>query len=132
MAQKRVAVIPVIRKNNKYKICLVTSRDEGKWILPTGKHEKKRSDREVAVIEAFEEAGVVGKIDKKFCKSLHLASPSGKKKRKTTLYLIRVDKQLKQWPEKNQRRRVMVELENLGRYIADKKLKKLLKQNLTA
>ena len=132
MAQKRVAVIPVIRKNNKCKICLVTSREERKWILPTGKHEKKRSDREVAVLVAFEEAGVVGKIDKKFCKSLHVASPSGKKKRKTTLYLIRVDKRLKQWPEKKQRRRAMVEQARLGRYLADKKLKKLLKQKLTA
>jgi len=127
--QKRVAVIPVINKN---KICLVTGRGTGNWMLPTGKHEKRRTNRQVAILEAFEEAGLVGKIDKKFSKSVILQSPSGKKKRKTTLFLIRVDKQLKQWPEKEQRRRATVKLCDLEHYITDKKLQKLLKQELNS
>ena len=127
MAQRRVAVIPVINKNNKQKVCLVTSRDKRKWILPTGKHEKKLSDEKVALLEAYEEAGLKGKLDKSFCKKLDVSSPSGKKKRKTKLFLIKVDKQLKDWPEKKQRRRVMVNLENLHQYINDKKLKKVIR-----
>lgn len=130
--QKRVAVIPLIKKKNKNKICLVTGRGTGKWILPTGKHEKNRSNREVAVLEAFEEAGLVGKIDKKFRRLLQVTSPSGKKKRKTTLYLIKVNKQLKQWPEKKERRRTTVKLCDVENYIKDKKLKKLLKQKLNS
>lgn len=129
MTQRRVAVIPVVKKNNKYKVCLVTSRYKRKWILPTGKHEKNLSDEKVAMLEAFEEAGVKGKIDKSFCKQLAVSSPSGKKKRKTKLYLINVDEQLKNWPEKKQRRRTMVNLKELHRYISDKKLKKLIRSS---
>lgn len=128
--QKRVAVIPLIKKKNNNKICLVTGRGTGNWMLPTGKHEKRRTNRQVAILEAFEEAGLIGKIDKKFCKSVILQSPSGNKKRKTTLFLIRVDKQLKHWPEKEQRRRATVKLRDLEHYITDKKLQKLLKQEL--
>lgn len=126
--QKRVAVIPLIKDKHHNKICLVTGRGTGNWMLPTGKHEKRRTNRQVAILEAFEEAGLLGKIDKKFCKSVILQSPSGNKKRKTTLFLIRVDKQLKQWPEKKERRRTAVKLCDVKRYITDKKLQKLLKQ----
>jgi 8-oxo-dGTP pyrophosphatase MutT (NUDIX family) len=127
MPQRRVAVIPVVRKNKRFKVCLVTSRDKRKWILPTGKHEKKLSDARVALLEAFEEAGVKGKLDKSFCKQLDVCSPSGKKKRKTKLYLIKVDKQLKKWPEKKQRQRAMVNPAKLHQYLDDKKLKKVIR-----
>lgn len=127
MAQKRVAVLPVITKSNKNKICLVTSRYKRKWILPTGKHEKNRSDREVALLEAFEEAGVKGQLDDTFRKSLLVESPSGRKKRKITLYLIKVDQQLKSWPEKKQRRRVLINPSQIDRYLDDKRLKKVIR-----
>lgn len=126
MSQKRIAVVPVITKSNKHKVCLVTSRCKRKWIVPTGKHEKRLSNRKVAAIEAFEEAGLLGKIDKKFCKIIDIASPSGRKSRKTTLYLIRVEKQLKSWPEKKQRRRILVNPGQLDKYLSDKKLKKAI------
>ena len=90
MAQRRVAVIPVVKRKNKCKVCFITSRIEQKWILPTGKHEKKLSDEEVACLEAFEEAGVSGKLIKSFCKSLKVKSPSGRKIRRVTFYLIEV------------------------------------------
>ena len=130
MAQKRIAVVPIVKKSNKYKVYLITSRCKRKWIVPTGKHEKRLSSREVAEIEVFEEAGLLGDLDKKFCETIEVTSPSGRKKRKTTLYLIRVKKQLKNWPEKKQRRRIMINLDQLDRYIDDKNLKKAIQSHL--
>lgn len=131
MPQKRIAVIPVLRKGKKLRIYLVTSRDMCKWIIPTGKHEKHLTDRQVALLEAYEEAGVEGRLDKSFCKSLNVRSPSGRKKRKTKLYLIEVNKQLKKWPEKKQRRRKLVTLEQLDDFVCDKRLSKKIRSHLS-
>lgn len=130
MTQKRIAVIPVVKKRNSCQIYLITSRDRQKWIIPTGKQEKHLSDRQVAELEAYEEAGVKGKLDTSFLMTLHVASPSGRKKRKTHLYLIEVEKQLKDWPEKHQRRRKLVDVKKLDQFVCDKKLGKTIRQHL--
>lgn len=131
MTQKRIAVVPVVRKNKRHQVCLITSRCHRRWIIPTGKPEKKRSDRKVAEIEAFEEAGVTGKLDKRFDKTLLVSSPSGRKKRKTHLFIIHVEKRLRNWPEKHERRRKFVDLEKLEDFVCDKRLSRLIKSRLS-
>ena len=131
MPQKRIAVIPVVKKDKKCRIYLVTSRYKCKWILPTGKHEKHLTDKEVALLEAYEEAGVEGRLDKSFCKSLNVLSPSGRKKRKTKLYLIEVNKQFKKWPEKKERRRKLVNIDKLDDFVCDKKLSRKIRSHLS-
>ncbi len=66
MPKQRIAVLPLIEVRGKQKVFLVTSRFSGHWILPTGKYEDLLSNKQVAVLEAFEEAGVAGSIDKKY------------------------------------------------------------------
>lgn len=46
-------------------VLLVTSRDTGRWVLPKGWPMKGKKPYEAAQIEAFEEAGALGKISKK-------------------------------------------------------------------
>ena len=130
MTQKRVAVVPVLKKNNKHQVCLVTSRCKRKWIVPTGKPEKHLSDAEVAILEAYEEAGVQGKLDKSFRKSIEVCSPSGKKFRKTELFLINVDRQLNKWPEMKQRRRKFVDIAKLDRFVCCQTLSKTIQAHL--
>ncbi|MGD2118191.1 MAG: hypothetical protein PVG66_07525 [Chromatiales bacterium] len=130
MPQRRVAVIPVIKHNKRSKIYLVTCRENCKWIIPTGKHEKRLSDKKVAALEAYEEAGVIGKLDKSFRKSLLVQSPGGKKKRRLKLYLIKVEKSYKKWPEDKQRKRKRVAADELGKYVSDKRLRKQLKRQM--
>lgn len=132
----RVAVLPILMKKydakkkpeKKRKIFLVTSRDQGQWIIPTGKLEKKKSNRRVAQLEAFEEAGVIGKLDEKFKLCVLLESPCGKKKRKTIVFLLHVKEILTHWPEKHERRRKAINLIKYANKVSDKKLKhKLLR-----
>lgn len=47
------------------KVLLVTSRGTGRWIIPKGWPMDKKKPHEAALIEALEEAGVVGKVRKK-------------------------------------------------------------------
>jgi 8-oxo-dGTP pyrophosphatase MutT (NUDIX family) len=48
-----------------FEVLLVTSRDSGRWIIPKGWPIVGKKPHEVAAIEAFEEAGVRGKVKKK-------------------------------------------------------------------
>ena len=60
---KEIGVIPYIEKNNSFRFIIVTSRRHPKrWIFPKGQVEPEMEDREAAINEAFEEAGVIGTI----------------------------------------------------------------------
>ena len=125
--KKRVAVIPVVRKKKRHYVCMVTSREHNTWIIPTGKLEKKLSIKKVALLEAFEESGSLGKLDKSFYKEVKLASPGGAKKRKIYLFVLHVDTLLARWPEKNQRNRKLVKASKYIKTLPTKKLKKSIK-----
>ncbi|WP_320197934.1 NUDIX hydrolase [Agrobacterium sp. rho-13.3] len=46
-------------------VLLITSRGTGRWIIPKGWPMNKKKPHEAARIEAFEEAGVIGRVHKK-------------------------------------------------------------------
>lgn len=131
---KRVAVLPILVKKSKRKkkckkkckIYLVTSREQGQWIIPTGKLEKNLSNRRVALLEAFEEAGILGKLDEQFKVEVLLQSPRRKKKRKTIIFLLHVKRILNHWPEESERKRKSMSIERYVKTVSDKKLKRKL------
>ena len=51
-----------VTKKRGPEILLVTSRDTGRWVIPKGWLMKGKSPAEAALREAFEEAGVEGKV----------------------------------------------------------------------
>ena len=57
---QQVASLPLISLDGRIRILLVTSRRRGRWILPKGWPKKGLSLADTAVLEAREEAGVVG------------------------------------------------------------------------
>ena len=133
--KQRVAVLPILIKKGKCKkkkrwkkckIYLITSREQGQWIIPTGKLEKNLSNRRVALLEAFEEAGILGKLDEQFKVQVLLQSPCGKKKRKTIVFLLYVKRILNHWPEESERKRKSVSIQTYMKTVSDKKLKRKL------
>ena len=87
-------------------VLLVTSRETQRWVIPKGWPMKGRKPCDAAAQEAFEEAGVIGKIEKK---------PIGRyayfKRRAITfdlceveVFVLVVEKQAQAWPEQAQRR----------------------------
>jgi 8-oxo-dGTP pyrophosphatase MutT (NUDIX family) len=87
-------------------ILLVTSRDTGRWVIPKGWPMKGRSPHGAAAMEASEEAGLVGKIEKKKLGSFHyrkrLKNGAALLSR-VDVFPMRVTRQLKNWPEMHQR-----------------------------
>ena len=103
----QIAAMPVRRlASGAPEVMLVTSRTTQRWIVPKGWPIKGLTPAEAAAREAFEEAGLIGRI---------LPEPAGRYtywKRMSdhfilcdvTLYLLEVDRQLDTWPEQAQRR----------------------------
>ena len=87
-------------------ILLATSRDTKRWVIPKGWPMKGRKPHIAAKIEAMQEAGLSGRIDKNA-----LGSYDYEKRLKddvsvscrVDVFALRVEEQKKRWPEKNQR-----------------------------
>ena len=104
---KQYGVLPYSQSSGKLKIILITSRISNQWIVPKGNRVPNKSKRESALQEAYEEAGLTGKLDEdlKFCFNIM----SHGEKVELTLYPMRTDKRLsKKWPESHQRKRIEV------------------------
>ena len=84
-------------------LIMVTSRTRGRWIFPKGKLDPGRTEEEMIEVECYEEAGVRGKIVKKWEARGVYGDLDGKVD--VHLRLLRVKKILEDWPEKQQRRR---------------------------
>jgi len=97
------AAMPWRKVRGKVKILLLTTRTTKRWVVPKGWPMVDRSSSECAAREAFEEAGVKGKISKK-----PLGTYSYGKLRKSGLtvnckvkvFTLKVTRQHSKWPEK--------------------------------
>jgi 8-oxo-dGTP pyrophosphatase MutT (NUDIX family) len=87
-------------------VMLITSRERRRWIIPKGWPHKGRAPHRSAAREAFEEAGVVGKVRRR-----PVGTFSYRKRHKNgsvtlcevRVYALRVRRQSRKWPEKNER-----------------------------
>jgi 8-oxo-dGTP pyrophosphatase MutT (NUDIX family) len=99
--------LPYREGRSGLEVLLVTSRETRRWIIPKGWPQSGLPPHRAAANEAFEEAGVVGKIGKKTIGSYWYDKTleSGAAVRcKVRVFPLRVTRQLKKWPEKRQRR----------------------------
>jgi 8-oxo-dGTP pyrophosphatase MutT (NUDIX family) len=94
------------RMGDGVEILLASSRDTRRWVIPKGWPMKGREPHIAAAIEAQQEAGLTGKIEKTKIGSFHYQ----KRMKNGAAILCRVDvfpmrvlRQAKHWPEQGQR-----------------------------
>lgn len=121
----QIAAMPVrLGLDGTPEILLVTSRTTQRWIVPKGWPMKNRKGAEAAAIEAYEEAGVVGRVREQ---------PAGRYsywKRmadhfalcEVTLYLLEVERQLDSWAEQDERRSQWFKLEDAADLVDEPEL----------
>ena len=88
------------------RICMVTSRSGRRWVIPKGQIEVHQSPREAALTEAWEEAGLLGRVARE-----PLGGFSYEKNgvlHEVSVYLMTVTTERTEWPEKSQRLREWV------------------------
>lgn len=124
MRNKEIAAFAYKIKNKRVFIVLVTNRKGNRWILPKGQPEFRMSDKKVALLEAYEEAGIRGKLSKKLKRENIRLITRRKGDVKMKVYPIELKKLLGDWPESRFRKRVLIS--------ADKAIHKVRKRALRA
>jgi|SRR6056300_1588569 ADP-ribose pyrophosphatase YjhB (NUDIX family) len=128
--QHKIGVIPFSIDGDRLAIMFVTSQKRGRWILPKGNLEPKESHKKGCKREAFEEAGLKGKILKNFpiTAVIDKSSASGIEQTAVTYYPMLVTEQLDEWPEKSKRERHWALLKEAHRVTDRKDFRSLINQ----
>ena len=121
--------------NGQPQILLLTSRETKRWVIPKGWPIKGLKPRQVAVREAYEEAGLRGTIRSKrpigvyhYEKQLpgkHLLC-------EVHVFLLWVSQQLEDWPEKGQRETRWVDVAEAVALVDEGGLAELVRSVFTA
>ncbi len=110
MHRKEIAAFAYDLTGTRLKLVLVTNREKTHWILPKGQPEAHLSDPEVALMEAYEEGGLIGKLDRRFTHySVQLEGTRGRVDLR--VYVMRIGKLLDDWPEARLRKRKLVDVD---------------------
>jgi 8-oxo-dGTP pyrophosphatase MutT (NUDIX family) len=105
--RRQVGALPFRRTpSGQIEVLLITSRETGRFIIPKGWPMKQLIDPDAAAREAYEEAGVIGKIQRKpigdylYWKRLERSFEL----LRVDVYALEVRKQQPDWPEKASRK----------------------------
>lgn len=126
----QIGALPMRKVDGRLEVCLVTTRETGRWTVPKGWPMKGISDRRAAAIEARQEAGVTGKSSKKPLGTFDYwkRRPARFDLVRVTLYGLKVQKLLLDWKEKGQRQVRWMSLEDAATAVDDPGLEALLRE----
>ena len=114
LMKHKIGVIPFDISGDRMAVMFVTSQKRGRWILPKGDLKADETHKQGCKREAFEEAGVRGKLLKDFPMTVVIGKSKGRKVENVlvTYYPLLVTEQVDVWPEDHKRERHWSLLEN--------------------
>lgn len=119
-------VIPYRIVNGEIEVLLVTSTTRKRWIIPKGNIEPDLSSRQSALKEAYEEAGVRGRVHPvPFGEYEHNKPPD---RRTIEVFLMEVETILPRWPETGRRSRRWMTLREAHDRVLEPGLKRLINE----
>lgn len=110
----QVGALPYFFRGGRLHLVLVMNSSQSRWIIPKGQPEAGMTRHDVAVMEAMEEAGVIGN-----CLPGHGLACRRKGEKVLYIYPLRATTVLKKWPEMAWRKRAVVPLAKALRMISD-------------
>ena len=121
---RQAGAIPI--RNGR--VCLVTSRNGKRWVIPKGLIEARQSAGETALQEAWEEAGLVGALDPEPVGSYLYEKYGGTCH--VTVFVMRVREVARDWQEREARERIWLSPAAALRRIDDPGLAEVLRAAL--
>ncbi|MEI6215031.1 MAG: CYTH domain-containing protein [Desulfuromonadales bacterium] len=119
----QIAALPYLFRRGGLHLVIVTNSAQSRWILPKGQPEPDMPKQDVAVMEAMEEAGVIGSCVPGLRVSYH------RKGEKTLhIYPLKVTTVLKKWPEMEWRKRLVLPVNKALKMISDQELSECIKR----
>jgi len=113
----QIGALPYLFKGGRLHVVLVMNSAQTRWILPKGQPEADMSRQDVAVMEAMEEAGVIGSCDSGLRAQCKL-----KGEKTLHVYPLLVTTVLKKWPEMTWRKREVVPVARALKMLGDRTL----------
>ncbi|MHC0053703.1 NUDIX hydrolase [Actibacterium sp. D379-3] len=128
---RQVAALCYRRREGETNILLLTSRGQGRWILPKGWPIAGLDDAGSALQEAWEEAGVKsGRVAPRpigsFCYSKRLKG-AGRIWVRADIFPVEVTRLARTWPEFKERKRAWVTPQKAARLVRDPTLRDILR-----
>jgi 8-oxo-dGTP pyrophosphatase MutT (NUDIX family) len=117
------------KKSEKAEVLLVTGRRSGRWMIPKGWPVAGKSLADSAAQEAFEEAGIKGKIDPKPIGTFRHVKQHllfGRLEVDIMVHPMVVERELGDWPERGERTRKWFGLEEAAARVDSEELRKLI------
>jgi len=119
------------QQNDEVQVLLVTTRRSQRWILPKGWPVHDATPAEAALTEAWEEAGVVGKVKTSclgifsYCKGL---PDDSNLPCVVAVFPVKVKELENDWPEKESRKRKWYSLKQAANLVEDPELSGILRK----
>jgi 8-oxo-dGTP pyrophosphatase MutT (NUDIX family) len=126
----QVAALPVmIGDDGLGRALLLTSRQTRRWVIPKGWPMRGRKPHEAAAQEALEEAGVTGQITKRPIGAYRYFKRCDRHFDycRVDVFLLRVDKQRKNWRERGQREAQWFTLDEAADLVQEPELTALIR-----
>ncbi len=121
---RQAGVIPI----DGDRICVVSSRGGKRWVVPKGCLEPGKSSAEIALQEAWEEAGLVGVLQSDPI-GTYLYEKSGFTCH-VTIFVMNVTDVAERWPERDLRQRCWLVPEEAIQRIDDAGLRELIRESM--
>lgn len=118
-------VIPFRKRKGKLKLLMVTSTKKKRWVIPKGVKERHLSSKKSAIKEAWEEAGIRGKVSQPAIGAYRYRKWDGVCTVK--VFAMEVNKVVRKWDESFRDREWLSHSEALRR-IKDKDLQQIVRQ----
>jgi 8-oxo-dGTP pyrophosphatase MutT (NUDIX family) len=115
---------------DRVEILLVTSRRSGRWIIPKGWPQRGQTAARAAATEAWEEAGVTGKVQPG-CLGIYGYQKQRRRNGQpciVAVFALRVVREADKWPEHRQRKRAWFTPAEAAALVAEPELQLLLSE----
>lgn len=129
-APVQAAALPWRRKGDDVEVLLITSRETGRWILPKGWQDTDELLPRAAEREAWEEAGIQGRITEQAIGSyFHRKTlPGGAIRRcEVQVFPLEVERTVDKWPERRERDRRWLSPADAARRVTEPGLAELIR-----
>jgi 8-oxo-dGTP pyrophosphatase MutT (NUDIX family) len=126
---RQVAALCFRKRKGQLEILLITSRQTKRWVTPKGWPMPPLTDYNAARREAFEEAGVEGRMTRKKLGSFGYAKLRANDSLpvRVDVYLLEVKREKTTWPEMGERKRRWFDVDEAVHRVHEPQLRKLIR-----
>ncbi|HRF01650.1 MAG TPA: NUDIX hydrolase [Pirellulaceae bacterium] len=121
----QASVIPFRSGRDGLQFCLITARKSGRWGFPKGSIPRALTPVQAALMEAHEEAGLVGSVVGEPLGGYRYRKRGRKEKESVVVMLMEVSSISLHWKESEQRQRLWTNAEGVQRRLEKGSLKQL-------